>query len=333
MGRVDMLLLDRPDGESTSKDVAFEECALLIKKREQSRASTRRWRANQQLTLASLRQQVSHLEDELKQRMSGDPRTLGGRRMELVEAKKRFLVVQNMQLDRALKVRQESFARYQITLQRHTLDLLYDNDFLVYWTKQTQGRLLALDSVHHPDRVFNGIHCMTHMSKHAMHYDLRKHYGGLDPVAMGDLVWASLQDKAMYMQLGERSVDHTIIRIVNQDMVVMGVKLWMVTHPNQIVQRYIILHRRRSGSTYLVTATALTDTLNPGPHALVYAGATATDAMRSGFHSRIRGAFCLESGTIDQAKAAFEVIIFAQCRFETYVQASQGWGRGGPMSQ
>ncbi|KAF0697696.1 Aste57867_11623 [Aphanomyces stellatus] len=77
----------------------------LKRKREQSRESTRRWRANEQHMLDSLRHQVVQLEAQLKAKLE-EKTTHGDQRMELLVVKTRFYVAQNMQLREALERRQ-----------------------------------------------------------------------------------------------------------------------------------------------------------------------------------------------------------------------------------
>ncbi|KAF0713994.1 Aste57867_4111 [Aphanomyces stellatus] len=71
----------------------------LKRKREQSRESKRRWRANEQHMLDSLCHQVAQLKAKLEKATSGD------QRRELLVVKTRFYVAQNMQLREALERR------------------------------------------------------------------------------------------------------------------------------------------------------------------------------------------------------------------------------------
>ncbi|KAF0697700.1 Aste57867_11627 [Aphanomyces stellatus] len=329
-----MLLLSESDHikrEPKVKDEPLQELTLVERKREQSRASTRRWRANEQLTLEALRHEVAQLEAELKTKLESETsRAPGERRMEVLMTKKRFYLAQNMQLQDALKRRQMNLVHFASLIQRNAQASLFDDAFLAYATKRTQETLRAMNLHHHRearlDRVFNGIHCVTATTGSTMHYDLHKDYVGLNHVVMGDLVWAAYQDKAMYLSLEDRAVDHEKIRTVHANMVVLGIKLWTVTNPNHILQRYLVLHRECTSERYCVTVTFLTECLSPAPHALLYELFTRIEATKTTdmtIKSVMRGSYSMENGSIDEANAALEVNVFAQCRFETYLQAGQ----------
>ncbi|KAF0697698.1 Aste57867_11625 [Aphanomyces stellatus] len=92
----------------------------LKRKREQSRESTRRWRANEQHMLDSLRHQVAQLEAQLKAKLEEET-TSGDRRMKMVMAKTRFYVAQNMQLQEAIARRQTTATELTQLVQCHCL--------------------------------------------------------------------------------------------------------------------------------------------------------------------------------------------------------------------
>ncbi|KAF0697079.1 Aste57867_12186 [Aphanomyces stellatus] len=293
----------------------------IQRKREQSRESTRRWRANEQQTLEALRHQEVQLEGELKTKLE-DKTTSDDRRMDLLLAKKRFYVAQNMQLQESLKLRQIKLIQLTHLIQRNAMALLYDDAFLTHLTRQTHAKLGAIqfcDEVE-PIAHFGGIHCKMQTANQTMNYTMFKdHHTSLSHVDVGGLVWAALQDKAKFLSLVDRAVDHEKIRTVNSNMVVVGIKEWTVAAtPNHIVQRYLILHRECVAEhSTSVTITALTASMSVRPHAMQIEATNTADAT---LQIVVCGAYCLEHDSMAEAHAALERSVFAHCRFETLLR-------------
>ncbi|CAK4670800.1 hypothetical protein LEN26_011412 [Aphanomyces euteiches] len=301
--------------------IQSQEMSLIERKRAQSRASTRRWRANEQHTLDTLRQQVAELEAELKAKLSVNASTEAvDRRMAKLMAKKRLYIAQNMQLQEALKVRGERLRHLATLMQRNTLSTLYDDAFLMYVTRQTQAKFESNDLRTHfqgtPPRLLNGITCMAATFGHSMDYELQKDYHGVNHYAMGDLTWVAYQDKSMYTPLVDRLLDHQNIRSVNEDMVIIATKAWSFAQPNTTHQRFHILQRERGVDRYKVTVTTLNEDLSPAPHACLFEGIVFN---QTSFAVRIRGRCCLKTASPEVANATVEAVVFAMCRFETYL--------------
>ncbi|KAF0697081.1 Aste57867_12188 [Aphanomyces stellatus] len=305
-----------PDSSTKNGSSSRQGLSHIERKREQSRASTRRWRANEKLTLDGLRRQILGLETELKSKLAiAAPDK--DRRMESLIAKKRFYMAQNIQLLEAIKLREMNLGRVSNLMERNIQASLFDDAFLLYMTRQTQDKLTSLNLRQGPEHVFNGIHCIALTSGQTMCYDLWKEYVGMDHCVMGDLAWVTYQDKSKFLSLDSRVVDHQLIRTVNANMLVITIKVWD-SDTKQIVQRYLVLHRDRNHIQNLVTATVLNASLAPAPHAFF---SESIKTSETSFVGSARGMISLKTGSPEEANAVVQAMLFAQCRFETYAKS------------
>ncbi|ETW09466.1 hypothetical protein, variant 3 [Aphanomyces invadans] len=295
--------------------------SLVERKRKQSRESTRRWRANEHNMLEALRNQVSQLERALQSKLSVGGSVMQGvstdGRMEKLLATKRFYVAQNMRLLAAIKMRQEHAS--SIIGQLRFQPSLQDDAFLLYMAYETQEKLKAMDlrsQFQGTVREINGISCIALTRGASMDYDMEKYYAGVNHLIMGDVAWAAYQEKAIFMPLVDRVIDHSVIRRVHDNMLVIQTTSWTVEQ--ELQHRFLILQRARTHETYSVTVTALNPSLTPAPHAFRFG---ASDITNRGFKSHVTGTCCLQTGSPDEAKVTIEGMVRAQCRLEAYVRA------------
>ncbi|ETV80126.1 hypothetical protein H257_06508 [Aphanomyces astaci] len=262
---------------------------VIARRREQSRASIRRWRANEQVNrrllettvhhwdpklllqtiLDTLRQQVNDLEAELKGKLSvvgtGVHAMISASveghdyRLDQRLAKKRFFIAQNMQLQEALKMHMDNLNHVASLMSRvdplNTQATLYDDSFLLYITQQTQVKLRAMDLRRHfsgAEHNINGISCVA--------------------VSRG-----AYQDRSMFLPLANRVADHKVVPTLNVAMTVIETTSWTLSNPNHLERRYLVVHRELSMSNeYTVTVTALSENLVPAPHAFCFEATNIT---------------------------------------------------------
>ncbi|ETW09477.1 hypothetical protein, variant 15 [Aphanomyces invadans] len=271
--------------------------------------------------LEALRNQVSQLERALQSKLSVGGSVMQGvstdGRMEKLLATKRFYVAQNMRLLAAIKMRQEHAS--SIIGQLRFQPSLQDDAFLLYMAYETQEKLKAMDlrsQFQGTVREINGISCIALTRGASMDYDMEKYYAGVNHLIMGDVAWAAYQEKAIFMPLVDRVIDHSVIRRVHDNMLVIQTTSWTVEQ--ELQHRFLILQRARTHETYSVTVTALNPSLTPAPHAFRFG---ASDITNRGFKSHVTGTCCLQTGSPDEAKVTIEGMVRAQCRLEAYVRA------------